>query len=163
MGAERPFLQTGEMRYGKNSRHIWRSSVTIHRVGDLQDFGRRYTEAWNSRDAASVAELHEPDSSLKVNDAEPAVGHAAITDVARGFMTDFPDMELLMDGIEGDETNAVYRWTFVGTNTGPGGTGHAVRFSGYEEWTFSPNGLIARSLGHFDADDYERQLAGSAA
>jgi len=130
-------------------------------VSDLHDFARRYTEAWNSLDPASVAACHEPDSSLKVNDAEPAVGREAITDVARGFMTDFPDMELFMDGIEGDETKGVYRWTFVGTNTGPGGTGRPVRFSGYEEWTLSPNWLIARSLGHFDADDYARQLDGA--
>ena len=39
-------------------------------------------------------------------------------------------------------------------------TGRLVRFSGYEEWTLSENGLIARSLGHFDAEDYARQLAG---
>ena len=127
---------------------------------DVDDFGRRYTEAWNSGEPANVAALHEPDSSLKVNDAEPAVGHEAIKEVARGFMADFPDMQLRMDGIEGDEASAVYRWTFVGTNTGPGGTGRPVRFSGYEEWTLSEHGLIARSLGHFDAEDYERQVAG---
>ena len=126
---------------------------------DVQDLGRRYTEAWNSRDPASVAAFHEPDSSLQVNDGEPAGGHEAITEVARGFMDAFPDMELLMDGVEGDAHSAVYRWTFVGTNTGPGGTGRPVRFSGYEKWTLSENGLIARSQGHFDADDYERQLA----
>jgi nuclear transport factor 2 (NTF2) superfamily protein len=128
---------------------------------DVEDFGRRYTDAWNSGDPRSVAAFHEPDSSLKVNDAEPAVGHEAITEVARGFMDAFPDMELLMDGIEGDARSAVYRWTFAGTNTGPGGTGRPVRFSGYEEWTLSEHGLIARSLGHFDEADYEGQLAGS--
>ena len=47
----------------------------------------------------------------------------------------------------------------TGTNTGPGGTGKAVRFSGYEDWRFGPDGLIAESLGHFDAADYRRQLA----
>lgn len=127
---------------------------------DIEDFGRRYTEAWNSADPARVAAFHEPSSSLKVNDSDPAVGSEAITEVARGFMTGFPDMELFMDGIEGDAGSTVYRWTFVGTNTGPGGTGNPVRFSGYEEWTLSENGLIAMSLGHFDADDYERQLTG---
>ena len=127
---------------------------------DVHDFGRRYTDAWNSGDPASVAAFHESDSSLKVNDAEPAVGHEAITEVASGFMSGFPDMELSMDGIEGDASSAVYRWTFAGTNTGPGGSGRPVRFSGYEEWTLSEKGLIARSLGHFDAADYERQLAG---
>jgi nuclear transport factor 2 (NTF2) superfamily protein len=127
---------------------------------DVEDLGRRYTDAWNSGDPGSVAAFHEPDSSLKVNDGEPAVGHEAIREVARGFMDGFPDMELLMDGIEGDAHSAVYRWTFVGTNTGSGGTGRPVRFSGYEEWALSDNGLIARSLGHFDAEDYARQLVG---
>jgi hypothetical protein len=126
---------------------------------DLEDFGRRYTDAWNSGDPARVAACHEPESSLQVNDADPAVGHAAITEVADGFMTGFPDMELFMDGVESNASSAVYRWTFVGTNTGPGGTGNPVRFSGHEEWTLSPNGLISRSHGHFDAEDYERQLA----
>jgi hypothetical protein len=93
-----------------------------------------------------------------VNDAEPAVGRDAITEVARGFMTGFPDMELQMDGIEGDARSAVYRWTFIGTNTGPGGTGRPVRFSGYEEWTLGPDELITKALGHFDAEDYQRQL-----
>ena len=51
-----------------------------------------------------------------------------------------------------------YHWTFIGTNTGPGGTGNAVRFSGYEEWTLGEEGRIARSLGHFDEAEYERQL-----
>jgi SnoaL-like polyketide cyclase len=127
---------------------------------DVYDFGRRYTEAWCELDPGGVAAFHSPESSLKINDAEPAVGREAIAEVARGFMIAFPDMTLEMDGIEGDANAAVYRWTFIGTNTGPGGTGHAVRFSGFEEWTFGDDGLIAESLGHFDAEDYEQQLAG---
>jgi nuclear transport factor 2 (NTF2) superfamily protein len=125
---------------------------------DFEDLGRRYTDAWNSRDPARVASFHAGDSSLQVNDDEPAVGHEAITEVARGFMDAFPDMELTMDGIEGDARNAVYRWTFAGTNTGTRGTGNAVRFSGYENWTLNDDGLITRSLGHFDADDFARRL-----
>lgn len=39
-----------------------------------------------------------------------------------------------------------YHWTLEGTNTGPGGTGHKVRISGYEEWKFGPDGLIEDSL-----------------
>jgi hypothetical protein len=33
-----------------------------------------------------------------------------------------------------------------------------VKISGYEVWEVSPNNLIARSSGHFDAEDYRRQL-----
>jgi len=57
---------------------------------------------------------------------------------------------------------AVFQWTLTGTNTGPGGTGKTVRISGYEEWTIGPDGLIARSLGHFDEIDYQRQLKAGA-
>ena len=49
-------------------------------------------------------------------------------------------------------------WTFAGTNTGPGGTGQQVLFSGFEEWKIGEDGLIASSLGHFDEADYRRQL-----
>src|SRR5437879_1953151 len=87
--------------------------------------------------------------SLSVNGA-PAVGRSAITEVAQGFMTAFPDMQLLMDGVVIQGGSAVYHWTFIGSNTGPGGTGHRVRFSGYEVWRFGEDGLIAESQGHFD-------------
>ena len=126
----------------------------------IQDFARRYTAAWCSRDAASVAAFFAPNGSLRVNDAEPAVGREAITDVAQEFMSAFPDLKVLMDDVGVDGDRAVYRWTLVGTNTGPGGTGRRVRISGFEEWRLGPDGLIAESLGHFDQEDYRRQLEG---
>ena len=127
----------------------------------LRDFATRYTAAWCSKDPARVASFFSPEGSLKVNDAAPAVGRAAITGAARGFMTTFPDMQVLMDSavLKGDR--AEFHWTLVGTNTGPGGTGRHVRISGYEDWRFGADGLVAESLGHFDADDYKRQLEGT--
>jgi hypothetical protein len=73
-------------------------------------------------------------------------------------MTAFPDMVVAMDAVELRGDGAVYRWTLTGTNTGPGGTGKAVRISGYEEWRFGADGLILESKGHFDETDYRRQL-----
>jgi predicted ester cyclase len=96
--------------------------------------------------------------SLKINHGAPSVGRTAITAAAQGFMTAFPDMVVAMDSVSLDGRRAVYRWTLTGTNTGPGGTGKAVRISGYEEWTFGAEGLIAESKGHFDETDYNRQL-----
>jgi hypothetical protein len=52
-----------------------------------------------------------------------------------------------------------YHWTLIGTNTGPGRTGHRVRISGFEEWTIGDDGLIAASLRHYDQAEYDRQLA----
>ncbi len=124
----------------------------------LREFATSYTAAWCSQDAASVASFFAENGSLKINEGNPSVGRRAITAAAQGFMTAFPDMVVRMDAISLDADRAVYRWTLTGTNTGPGGTGNAVRISGYEEWTIGANGLIAESKGHFDEADYQRQL-----
>ena len=126
----------------------------------LRDFATRYTAAWCSQDAARVASFFAENGSLKINNGDPSVGRAAITAAAQEFMTAFPDMIVEMDDVTADAGGAVYRWTLTGTNTGPGGTGKTVRISGYEEWTIGPDGLILKSLGHFDEADYHRQLTG---
>jgi uncharacterized protein (TIGR02246 family) len=126
-------------------------------LSQLRDFAKRYTAAWCSQDAPSVAAFFAPNGSLSVNGA-PNLGRRAITEVAQGFMTAFPDLRLLMDDIVPQGDHAVYHWTFIGTNAGPGGTGHRVRFSGFEEWKFGEDGLIAESQGHFDSAAYQRQL-----
>ena len=68
-------------------------------------------------------------------------------------------MQVYLDDLVIDDRRVEYHWTFTGTNTGPGGTGHAVRVSGYEVWTLDDDGLIAASSGHYDAAEYARQLA----
>jgi predicted ester cyclase len=139
------------------------SGCTAHKSAmnrqKLTEFGMRYTEAWCSQNAASVASFYAENGSLQINDGEPSVGGAAITEAAQGFMKAFPDMVVEMDSLVMiSDHNAEYHWTLTGTNTGPGGTGKALRISGYEEWTFGSDGLIAESKGHFDAGDYQRQL-----
>jgi predicted ester cyclase len=73
-------------------------------------------------------------------------------------MTAFPDLVVRMDSVDESGTDVTYRWTLTGTNTGPSCSGKYVKFSGYEQWRFGPDGLIAESKGHFDASDYQRQL-----
>jgi len=125
---------------------------------NLYDFARRYTAAWCSQDARSVAAFYSLDGSLAVNDGSPAVGRNAIVQVAQGFMTAFPDLEVRLDDVQFQGDRTVYRWTLAGTNTGPGGTGQRVRISGFEVWRIGDDGLIAESQGHFDSADYSRQL-----
>ncbi len=127
-------------------------------IEEMNDHATRYTAAWNSGDPTAVSMFFSEDGSLKVNDAEPAVGREAIAAVARGFMTAFPDMELQMRDLQVTDEGVQYHWRYLGTNTGPGGTGAAVDFNGYEEWTFGPDKLVVRSLGHFDEDEYQAQL-----
>jgi uncharacterized protein (TIGR02246 family) len=125
---------------------------------ELRSLAERYTVAWCSQDAASVAACYSSDGSLSINGGPPAVGRDAIAAAAQGFMTDFPDMKVLMDDLSEQGDRAVYRWTLIGTNTGPGGSGKRVRISGFEEWRIGTAGLIAESHGHFDSAEYQRQL-----
>ena len=126
---------------------------------ELSAFAQRYTDAWNAHDAAASAACYAADGSLTINGGEPAEGRAAVQAVMQGFHDAFPDAVLTMDAVQGAGDRAVFLWTYSGTNTGPGGTGNRVRFSGWEAWTLSPSGLVQRSLGNFDEDEYEHQLA----
>ena len=127
-------------------------------TAQLKEFAAKYTAAWCSQNAARVAAFYAEGGSLQINEGTPSVGRPAITEAAQGFMTAFPDMIVTMDGLSVDGEHAIYRWTLTGKNTGPGGSGRAVRISGYEEWTIGGNGLIAQSKGHFDEAEYQRQL-----
>jgi uncharacterized protein (TIGR02246 family) len=125
----------------------------------LRRFAEDYTAAWCSLDPVRVAAHFAPDGSLAINGGAAAVGRDAITATAKGFYTALPDMQVYLDDLVVEGERIEYHWTFTGTNTGPGGTGKAVRVVGYEEWTIDEDGLIAASSGHYDAADYARQLA----
>lgn len=125
---------------------------------ELTDFATRYTAAWCSQDAASVAAFYSEYGSLTINEGVPAIGAEAITDIAQSFMTAFPDLEVRMDHVDVTADHIKYIWKLTGTNDGPGGTGNKVHISGFEQWIIDEDGLIAESRGHFDDEEYQRQL-----
>lgn len=127
---------------------------------DVEGFARRYTAAWCSQDPDMVASFFAPSGSLAINDGEPSVGRAAIAEAARSFMTAFPDLCVRMDQIVSAEDHVEYHWTLTGTNTGPGCSGRPVRISGFEIWTCGAGGFIEKSVGTFDANEYQRQISG---
>jgi len=142
---------------------LWQTDVTASGESlmdskKLNDFATRYTVAWCSHNAASVASFFAADGSLKINDAAPAVGRDAVAQAAQSFMNAYPDLVVMMDGASQTAEGVRYNWTLTGTNTGSGGTGKSVRISGFELWRFGADGLVAESLGHYDAADYQRQL-----
>jgi steroid delta-isomerase-like uncharacterized protein len=130
----------------------------VNDLAKIITFAKRYAEAWCSQNPESVVAFFAENGSLRVNDGPPAVGRAAIAEVARGFMRDLPDMIVTMDDVTHESDGTKFHWTLTGTNTGPGGTGKKIRISGYEMWKIGKDGLIAESKGYFDAADYERQL-----
>ena len=138
-----------------------RDSANCNSISDMNDpvdFAARYAKAWCSHNPESVAAFFTENGSLSVNDGPPAIGRVAIAEIARGFMSDFPDLTVTMDSLTVASNGAMFHWTLTGTNTGPGGTGKRVRISGYELWSIHNDGLIAESKGRFDATEYGRQL-----
>jgi hypothetical protein len=125
----------------------------------LTDFGTRYAAAWSSQNPDILTAFYAESGSLQVNAGAPSVGRAAIRATAQGYMSAFPDMIVRMDSVVRAGPREIFHWTWTGTNTGPGGTGKAVRISGYEEWSIGSDGLISQSLGHFDEAEYQRQVA----
>ena len=127
-------------------------------MSEIEQFAADYTAAWNSGDPDEVASFYAENGWLEINGGERNVGRKALAAVAESFMTAFPDLHIEFDRIELVDGRVHYYWTFRGTNTGPGGTGNAVDFSGFESWVFDDDGLVAESIGTFDQAEYERQL-----
>jgi len=121
-----------------------------HGEAQARALARSYTEAWCSHDPARVASHFVPGGTIAINGGEPT----GITEVARSFISEFPDIEVLMDDLLFTDDTVEYHWTFTGTS----GTGKAVRISGYEEWTLGDDGLVLSSKGTFDQAEYDRQL-----
>jgi hypothetical protein len=124
----------------------------------LAQLAARYTSAWCSHDASSVAAFYSETGSLAINGGMPAVGRRAVEAAVQSFMTSYPDLIVKFDRLEPRGDRVLYRWSFIGTNSGPGGTGNPVRISGYEDWKIGPDGLIADSKGQYDAQDWDRQV-----
>jgi hypothetical protein len=64
-------------------------------------------------------------------------------------MSAFPDMQVVMDKLVTRNGHIEFHSTLTGTNSGPAGTGHSVRISGFEQWHFAED---------FDAQEYQHQL-----
>jgi hypothetical protein len=124
----------------------------------LVELATGYTAAWCSHSASTVATFYSESGSLCINGGTPAVGRKAVADAAQSFMTAYPDLLVKLDRLEPKGNRVLYHWTFIGTNVGPGGTGNQVRISGYEDWKIGQDGLIADSKGHYDAQDWDRQV-----
>ena len=77
--------------------------------------------------------------------------------MADGFMEEFPDLVLTCDTVLVADHHMVYAWTFEGHHRE---SGRPVRFSGWEEWDLDDELNVVKSLGWYDVDDYNRQIAG---
>ena len=116
-----------------------------------------YTAAWNSGDPARVADHYAPGRGITINRGEEQFGRDAMLAMAGGFMAAFPDLKITRDFFRLAGDRAVFGWTLEGRHAE---TNNPVKASGWEEWELDDDCLITNSLGWFDAEDYDRQVAG---
>ncbi len=125
------------------------------------DTARKVAEAhcavWTSLSADTVAERYSESTSFAMNGGEPMRTRAEIAEMASGFMADFPDHVLTCDTVLVADHHMVYAWTFEGHHAE---TGKQVRFSGWEEWDLGDDLNVTKSLGWYDVEDYNQQVAG---
>ena len=122
-----------------------------------QKMADNYTSAWCSHEPNAVASFYAENGKIVINEGEPSTGRTEIAEMAQAFYNDFPDLVVRMDSIRSSGTHAVFSWTLEGTSSS---TGNHVEVSGWEYWRYTEDGLISDSAGHFDADDYHRQVDG---
>lgn len=127
---------------------------SINRAKELAD---AHCAAWTSASVDLVAQRYSEPTSFSMNYGDPMTSRAEIAEMAAGFMSDFPGLTLTCDSILVADHHMVYAWTFQGTLAE---TGKTVRFSGWEEWDLDDDLQVTKSLGWYDVDDYNRQVAG---
>jgi steroid delta-isomerase-like uncharacterized protein len=123
---------------------------------------RRAFAALNTRDADEVMRFHHPDN---VNDFV-AIGAYPGREAIRGFFRDlftaFPDFDVTVDRITGDEHTAVVQWLAAGTFSGgpflgiqP--TGRRVDIRGVDVMDIE-DGLIVHNTIYYDGATFARQV-----
>lgn len=126
---------------------------------EVWDLVMRASKAWSSQDPEGMAACYEQTASLTINGGTPSAGRIELAATAKSYMDAFADLRVSVDQVVVAGDSAFWVWTLTGTNTGPGGTDKRVRVSGIEVWTIGESGLVANSIGYYDAATYERQLA----
>ena len=121
------------------------------------EIAKKYAEAWSSHNPTAVAAFFAENGRISVN-GQVSLGRGEIANMAQGFFEQIPDIVIHADAVRSAGTHMIVLWTFEGTNSGPDGNGNKVKVSGWEYWLLKDSNLVEESLGHFDDDDYQRQL-----
>ena len=125
----------------------------------MKQIATDYANAWSSKSPEAVASFYAEDGQISINRGDTLKGRAAISDMAAGFYTEFPDLIVHCDEIRTAGNHAIFVWTLEGHHAE---TKNHVKISGWEEWELDDSMTVKSSLGWFDAAEYERQIAGDA-
>lgn len=111
---------------------------------DIRKIVMAHVKAWNSGSPEAVAATYAENAIFVINRGEPMIGRSDIAAMAKGFMSDFPDMVLRCVNTLSADDHAIYIWTFEGHHKE---TNQHVKFSGWEEWELDKDLKVTSSLG----------------
>lgn len=122
---------------------------------EIAKTAKDYAKAWSSGNASSVVDFYADDGEIIINRGEPIVGPQALTQMVEGFYSEFPDLVVNLDHLRVAGSHVMFGWTLVGTHSQ---TKQRVCVPGWEEWDVNDAGKVQRSMGWFDAAEYDRQV-----
>ena len=103
---------------------------------------------WNNGNLDEVGDVWDESVVRSVNQLPDVKGVDGMKKVISGFRTAYPDAKLTADEEIFAENKAILRWTFTGTNTGPGEmppTGKQIKIWGITILYFA-NGKVTREI-----------------
>jgi len=129
-------------------------------AAELQPITDSYVQAWNTGDVSLLDSIVDP-AFARHADRYGATGLDSLKQVIAAIRTQYPDFTVTIDEQFFTADHGMARWTWTGTNTGPGDfppTGVAVtqtgaslvRFSNgkvAEEWAYTDNLALLTQLG----------------
>jgi steroid delta-isomerase-like uncharacterized protein len=132
----------------------------------LEDFARRWHDAWNRHDAEAVAALCTDDVELFDPGVQHGRGRAAVVAWVRGLDRAFPDYRFEAPEPpypSTDRPKAIVPWRMTATNTGPieppgfAPTGRRMVLEGVDHWWLR-DGLVERVRVDYDLNGAMQQL-----
>ncbi len=121
----------------------------------VEQMAQDYAKAWSSGDPKAVAAFYRNDGGITINRGDPIEGPEALMGMISGFFAEFPGMNLKVEHLRVAGNHVMFGWLLEGTHAE---TGNEVSVPGWEEWDLDTDLKVKKSLGWYDADEYERQV-----
>lgn len=139
----------------------------VDHAATLQGPTEAFAGAWQTGNTDALDEIVDPSFERRAPAGGSASGPEELKARINEFHAAYPDMDLTIDDIYYLENTAIVRWTFRGTNTGPGPgeaepTGNAVEVSGMTEARFVDGKVVLEDV-YFDSLSWMEQLGFSLA
>jgi steroid delta-isomerase-like uncharacterized protein len=126
----------------------------------LRPIANKYVEVWNTGNFEELDSIFDQNFVRRANLLPDVNGVDGLKKMMSGFRTAYPDLKIVLTDEVYSDNEAAARWTFTGTNTGPGEmppTGKSVKVWGISILHFA-NGKITEEIVAYDNQSFMEQL-----